>query len=115
MENDVAPSPEDGIPPGAPTADTAKIMTMYITLLAVKRGDISLDDPVVICKEAADERDILDSDGGTTLDFGDDMSLEDALYAIAKRHNQTTAAVAEVVVNAVLYGDIHPARALRDQ
>ncbi|AUX48545.1 uncharacterized protein SOCE26_100830 [Sorangium cellulosum] len=98
---------KNGTPTAAAMASTAKVMTMYVTLKAVKQGFLSLSDTVVISEKAASQWCNCFPGGDVkTLKKGESMSLEDALYSIALSHGETTVAVAELVANAVLNADV---------
>ncbi|MFS8628438.1 MAG: D-alanyl-D-alanine carboxypeptidase family protein [Limnochordales bacterium] len=74
-----------------PPASVTKIFTLVVALEALRDGQVSLDDMVVVSRRAAGM-------GGTQvyLEVGETMSLEDLLYAIAvESANDAAVAVAE--------------------
>ncbi|AUX48546.1 uncharacterized protein SOCE26_100840 [Sorangium cellulosum] len=97
---------KNGTPTAAAPASTTKVMTTYLALKAVKEGFLSLNDTVVISQKAATQPCNCFPHGAKTLIGGESMSLRDALYSIAMSHGETTVAVAEIVANAILNGNI---------
>lgn len=80
---------------GAPwyPASTTKLMTALVTFEALRAGDVRLDTPVMITRNAAKQA-FLESG----LTFGRTMTLEDALYAtIVASANDVAVALAEKV------------------
>jgi len=73
-------SKESNIP--VPTASMSKLMTIYLVLEGLKKGDISLDMPFVVSENAWRKGGA--ATGGSTmfLKIGDEVKVEDLLYGI---------------------------------
>lgn len=99
---------QPGSPPEAAMGSTAKIMTVHVALEAVKAGHVNLFDKLTISdKAAAQGCNCFDGKDGTLVG-GDQMRLDDALYAVAQSAGEPTVAVAEFVAKAVLDGSKEP-------
>ncbi|MTI45198.1 D-alanyl-D-alanine carboxypeptidase [Roseibium hamelinense] len=74
-------------------ASTTKLMTALVTFKAIERGDVTLDTPVVMSKNAVGL-----SVANSGLGLGRTMRLEDALYAVlVGSANDVAVALAEAV------------------
>ncbi|MDZ4825845.1 MAG: hypothetical protein SGJ13_05185, partial [Actinomycetota bacterium] len=93
-----------GTPAEAAMGSTAKIMTMYVALNSVANGDVSMVDKITISAKAATQGCNCFNDVDGTLQGGDQMSLRDALHAVALSDGEPTVAVAEFVAKAVIDG-----------
>ncbi|MDY8111098.1 D-alanyl-D-alanine carboxypeptidase family protein [Fulvimarina sp. 2208YS6-2-32] len=84
---------------GAPwyPASTTKLMSAYVVFEALARGEVTLDTPVVISKEAMGEASL-----HAGLKAGRSMRLEDALYAmVVGSANEVSVSLAETVAGSV--------------
>lgn len=98
-----------GNPVAAAMGSTAKIMTMYVALKAVADGHVSFDDKITISEKAATQGcNCFASDEPGILVGGDQMTLHDALSAVAISDGEPTVAVAEFVAKAVIEGSKTP-------
>lgn len=96
-----------GDPPEAAMASTAKIMTIHIALGAVADGYVSLSSLVPFSENAVTTACNCFNDSPGTIQTGDRMPLQDALYAVALSDGEPTVAVAEFIAAAVL-SETHP-------
>ena len=93
---------EQGSPAAAAMASTAKIMTIYVTLNAVKDGHTAMTEHIEFSENAASTACNCFNDVAGTIQPGDEMTVEDALFAVALSDGEPTVAVAEHVAFAVL-------------